>query len=302
MVIDKWTRTQNNKNLSIPLLGHKSKETFIELKKEYERLQNLRHKSKIYCHSSLPNNIQNTNQIIDYTGIKELISEINSIIYNVNELILENNNNEIDNNNESPNDKDINSIIDKILLEYNNFVKDLNEIKTNKSFNYDYDVNSLLSESKNIINNIKKNYKKEEKTEYFENGDKKENKDKEEIKDKKENKDNNEMKETKEIKDNKANEDKNENKDNNQNNVLIEEQRNNNNNNNRNNINNFHIEIDRGHMNIFTNRREFNNSILVVKNNFQYSIEDERLNNGIKLGLYFFILLLILFVIYMCIF
>ena len=83
--------------------------------------------------------------------------------------------------------------------------------------------------------------------------------------------------------------------------MFIEEQRNNNNNNNRNNINNFNREFDRGHMNIFTNRREFNNSILVVKNNFQYSIEDERLNNGIKLGLYFFILLLILFVIYMCI-
>ena len=46
MVIDKWTRTQDNRNLSLPLLGHKSKETFSELKKQYERLQNLNHKYK----------------------------------------------------------------------------------------------------------------------------------------------------------------------------------------------------------------------------------------------------------------
>ena len=47
MVIDKWTRcSSNNNSLSIPLLGHKSKETFIELKNSYEKLRALNHKYK----------------------------------------------------------------------------------------------------------------------------------------------------------------------------------------------------------------------------------------------------------------
>ena len=48
MVIDKWTRStsNNNNSLIIPLLGHKTKETFIELKKSYEKLRALNHRFK----------------------------------------------------------------------------------------------------------------------------------------------------------------------------------------------------------------------------------------------------------------
>ena len=48
MVIDKWTRStsNNNNSLIIPLLGHKSKETFMELKNSYEKLRALNHRFK----------------------------------------------------------------------------------------------------------------------------------------------------------------------------------------------------------------------------------------------------------------
>jgi len=265
MVIDKWTRSQNNKMLSIPLLGHKSKETFSELKKEYERLQNLNHKFKKNSNSLLPkninNNLQSNTEIIDYLGIKEYILELNSIIININELLLENNNNE---NDEEPISNDIKSIIDKIISEYNLFLNNINEINNKKCVKNNYDINSLFNESQIIINKISKKNQKEKK-------------------------DHNIF-----IQDHRNN-----------NNIFIQNQNSNiniNNNNNNNNIqnrNNVNRNIDRGHINIFTHRREFNDSITVVKNSFQYSIENEGLNNGIKLSLFFFILLFILFIFYL---
>ena len=257
MVIDKWTRTSNNNNLSIPLLGHKSKETFSELKKEYERLQNLNRKyKKNYTNSSSPNNPQNNLNIIDFTEIKNYLDKINSIMLKVNELLAENKNYEKEN---SPTSKlkDIKSITNDILLEYDIFLDTIKQIKNNKNINLDSnctnELNTLVNESKMIVNEINKKYKNDKN-------------------DKKDEKDENIINVPQESQ---------------------EQRRNNNNDLNRN--------IDRGHINLFTARREFNNASTIVKHNYQFTIEEERLSNGIKLCLFFMILLFVLFIFYICI-
>ena len=258
MVIDKWTRTSSNNNLSIPLLGHKSKETFSELKKEYERLQNLNRKyKKNYSNSSSPNNPQNNLNIIDFTDIKNYLDKINSIMLKVNELLAENKNYEKEN---SPNSKlkDIKSITNDILLEYDIFLETIKQIKNNKNINldsnYTNELNTLVNESQIIVNEINKKYKNDKIDE------------------------------------------------NNENIINVpqepqpqpqEQRRYNNNDLNRN--------IDRGHINIFTARREFNNATTIVKHNYQFTIEEERLSNGIKLCLFFMILLFVLFIFYISI-
>ena len=246
MVIDKWTRTSNNNSLAIPLLGHKSKETFSELKKEYERLKNLNHKFKKNSNhpsSTGQNNRANDSEIIDDPNIKEYIDNISSILFSINELISENNNYEkeqIDKEN-----KEIDSILEQILIEYNLFMKNIKETDENINTNNNFDINSNISECQMVAEQINKKLQK----------------------------------------------DKNE-----ENNIIIQEPR-------RININNGNINrnIDRGHINLLTCRREYNNSVEIVKNNIQYTFEEDGLSNGIKLSLFFMIVLFVLFICYICI-
>ena len=246
MVIDKWTRTSNNNFLSIPLLGHKSKETFSELKKEYERLKNLNHKYKKNSnHSSSKGrfNRSNDSEIKDYTNTKEYVDNISSILFSINELISENNNYEKEQIDKES--KQINSILEKILLEYDLFMNNIKEIDENINTNSNLDINSNISEYQIIIEQIDKKLQKDKIEE---------------------------------------------------NNVIIQEPRRNNN------INiNINRNIDRGHINLLTCRREYNNSVEIVKNNIQYTFEEEGLSNGIKLSLFFIVVLFILFICYICI-
>ena len=165
MVIDKWTRTSNSNSLSIPLLGHKSKETFAELKKNYESLKSLNH--KFQKHSSYSMNkdpqVQPNNSVqIDTSQIKGYIDRLNSILISINELIIENNYFELDNYDISES-KDINNLMEKILSEYNSFLIIIKELETNKKMNYlsDLGINSPFYESQIIINKIAKNIKKD---------------------------------------------------------------------------------------------------------------------------------------------
>ena len=247
MVIDKWTRTANNNSLAIPLLGHKSKETFSELKKEYERLKNLNHKFKKNSNNSPSKgqNIQlNDSEIIDAQNIKEYVENISSILFSINELISENNNYE--NEQIDKEKKEIDSIIDKILLEYNLFMNNIKEIEQNINTNNNLDINSNISECQMIVEQINKKFKKDK------------------------------------IEEN--------------NNIIIQQPR-------RTNINNGNIKvnIDRGHFNLLTGKREYNNSVEVVKNNIRYTYEEEGPSNGIQLSLFFMAVLFVLFICYICI-
>ena len=246
MVIDKWTRTSNNNSLAIPLLGHKSKETFSELKKEYERLKNLNHKFKKNSSSSSSggqNNRVNDSEIIDYTNTKEYVDNISFILFSINELISENNNYEKEQIEKE--NKEINSILEKILLEYDLFMNNIKEIDENINTTNNLDINSNISECQMIVEQINKKLKKEKIEE---------------------------------------------------NNIIIQEQRRNNNIN-----NNINRNIDRGHINLLTCRREYNNSVEIVKNNIQYTFEEDGLSNGIKLSLFFMVVLFVLFICYICI-
>ena len=165
MVIDKWTRTSNSNSLSIPLLGHKSKETFAELKKNYEYLKSLNHKFQKHSSYSMKKDAQEQpydSVQIDTSYIKSYIDKLNSILISINELIIENNYFEQDNYDTSES-KDINSLMEKILSEYNSFLINIKEIETNKKMDYisDLGTNSPFYESQNIINKIAKNIKKD---------------------------------------------------------------------------------------------------------------------------------------------
>ena len=76
--------------------------------------------------------------------------------------------------------------------------------------------------------------------------------------------------------------------------IVVEEQRQR-----RNANNNINRNIDRGQINILTHRREYNNSISVVKNNIHYTIEEGRLSNGIKLSFFFMVVLILLYICYL---
>ena len=158
MVIDKWTRTQDNRNLSLPLLGHKSKETFSELKKQYERLQNLNHKYKNRSPKNKNDSKDGINSL-DGLEINDYIDKINTIMLSINELITENDNFNSDDTND-PSSKDINSIIDKILSECNISLNNIKETEDDK--NKDLDAESKLKEIKVVINKISVKFKKEE--------------------------------------------------------------------------------------------------------------------------------------------
>lgn len=243
MVIDKWTRSQNNKSLSIPLLGHKSKETFSELKKEYERLQNLNHKFKNHRNSSSTKSDigqKDNPEMNDITDLKDYIDKINSSLLSIDELINENNNFELEKNDTST-AKDIKSLINKILTEYNSFlinVKDFQKNNEKNNFN-NFDINSSFYESEMFANKIKEKLKK----------------------------------------------------DRNEDNIIeVQEPR----------TNEINRNIDRGHFNIITHRREFNNSKTIVRNNFEYTIEEDGFTYQIQFSLFFMIVLFLLFICYLC--
>lgn len=233
MVIDKWTRTQDNRNLSLPLLGHKSKETFSELKKQYERLQNLNHKYKKRSPKNINETKDGTNSI-DGLEINDYIDKINSILLSINELITENDNFRTDEVNDSSS-KDINSIMDKILSECNSSLNNIKETEDDK--NKDFNSEPKLKEIKVVINKISEKFKKEESEEST---------------------------------------------------INVQEER-------RNTFNRF---IDQGHINIITNRREYNNATTVIRDNFQYTVENEAINCQMKFNIFFVVVLLLLFICY----
>ena len=239
MVIDKWTRTSNN-NLTIPLLGNKAKETFSELKKEYDRLRHLNKNYKKYSKESPPNNPLMNTGLLDNTTIKEYLSKIKSTLFTINEILSNNLNNGNDNitNKEL---KDINNITDQIISEYNAFLNNWNEIEIKQKT---FEVNSIFYEIRVIISKINENLKKE-------------------------NNDDDRLEATE---------------------APMQERRN---------LNRININIDRGHINFFSGRREFNNSITITSNNCEYSIEEEGLGIGMKLILYFLFILFLLFIIYL---
>ena len=257
MVIDKWTRTQNNKSLSTPLLGHKTKDNFSELKKEYERLQSLNRKFNKNSKDSpqeAPNNLDITTEI-NPIGINEYINQINSIFLAINELISENNNFETEEEINTSTTNEFSDIADKIQSEFNVFLANVKEIENSENnYNCNYDLNQMSFEIEKIIKKINKKIKKDE------------------------NEENNEINEINE---------------NNGNNVVVQPQ-------NRN--QNFNRNIDRGHINFLTYRREYNDSTTIFKDTFQYSIENDGPSTSIKLYLFFMILCFILFICYICIF
>ena len=67
------------------------------------------------------------------------------------------------------------------------------------------------------------------------------------------------------------------------------------------NILNINPNIDRGHINIFTGKKEFNNSITIEKNNIRYSVEEEPLVNTIRLLIFLFMFCFLSFIFYICI-
>ena len=165
MVIDKWTRTQNNKSLSTPLLGHKTKDNFSELKKEYERLQSLNHKFNKNSKDSpqdAPNNLEITTEI-NPIGINEYINQINSIFLAINELISENNNFETEEEINTSTINEFSDIADKIQSEFNVFLANVKEIENNENnYNFNFDLNQMSFEIEKIIKKINKKVKKDE--------------------------------------------------------------------------------------------------------------------------------------------
>lgn len=57
--------------------------------------------------------------------------------------------------------------------------------------------------------------------------------------------------------------------------------------------------IDRGQINIFSSKREFNNSVTIEQNNIQFSVEQESLSNIIRLILFCFVIGFVLFIFYL---
>ena len=161
MVIDKWTRStsNNNNSLIIPLLGHKTKETFIALKKSYEKLRALNHRFKKWKQSPKQKglNLSNENESIN---IKEYMEQVNLTLMEIDELISENFNYELDGEKGfDPNEK--NNIYKGIDSEFEQFVNNMKNLKKDKNINYNFDINSYFSKCQNEINAINKKLRKD---------------------------------------------------------------------------------------------------------------------------------------------
>ena len=234
MVIDKWTRSSSNNNsLAIPLLGHKSKETFIELKNSYEKLKSLNHK----CKKWKKHIYSNENEFKD---IKEYFEKMNLILISINELISENYNYVGNEKGSDINEK--NNIYKAIYLECDNAKDIINSLRKH-NINYNFDINSCFNSCQNALNDI-----------------------------------NNALKKYKFI----------------ENNNTFEQERSNQS------LININPNIDRGQINIFTVRREYNNSRIIENNLVQFTIEDAPLSNLIRLILFCFGTCFILFICYLC--
>ena len=238
MVIDKWTRlsTSNNNSLNIPLLGHKSKETFSELKQGYERLKFMNHKINKWRHPSIPKG-QNSLKINEITDIKEYLEQINLTLISIDELLSENYNfDQGDQKAYNANEK--NNIYNGINFQCEIFKENI--IHINRNIKNDNEIDSNLIKSQNLINNI---YEKLKKFKFIGNS-------------------------TSELEQHNLN------------------------------ILNIKPNIDRGQINIFSRKREFNNSITIEKNDYQFSVEEESLINIIRLQLLLFIFCFLFFIFY----
>ena len=63
---------------------------------------------------------------------------------------------------------------------------------------------------------------------------------------------------------------------------------------------NINPNIDRGHINILTKKREFHNSITFEGRNVQYTVEQDSFSNIIKIILFFLVICFIMFICYIC--
>ena len=242
MVIDKWTRSTTNKNnsLVIPLLGHKSKETFIELKKSYERLRILNQRFKKWKQSPKQKgpNLLNENEGLN---LKEYMENVNLTLIEIDELISEKFNYEIDDEKDfARNEK--NNIYKGIDSEFEQFVENMKNLKKDKNINYNFDINSYFSKCQNEINSINKKLGKDKIVESI---------------------------------------------------IFGQEQSNQS-------LININQNIDRGQIKLYSRKREYNNSIIIEKNNIQFSVEEESLSNLIQLILFCFGICFLLFVCYLC--
>ena len=243
MVIDKWTRNSNNNNscLSIPLLGHKSKDMFADLKKKYESLKSLNQTFKKYSKNAPQkglDNLSNFPEVGNDLNIANYIDKINSIFLSINELLSEHKNYKNEDSDDALS-KEISSIVCKILLEYDLFLENIEEIKDNmkgKQLKNKYiSNNTSFKEIKKIVEKINKIFKKDNHEE-----------------------------------------------------IPIRNHT-------------FKRYLDRGQLNFFTNKREYNNSVIFSKNDLHYSIEEEGLSNEVRLILFFMFILFALFICYICI-
>ena len=229
MVIDKWTRTSNsNASLSIPLLEHKSKETFVELKRGYERLKQLNHnflKIKNPSLSGAPN-IGNNNLLI-----RDYLEEIKVILTKLKELLSEKNFYKEENY----------DIYDDIEIEFDIFIENVKQLGKNKNVNYNIDINSYFNKNIILLNEIYKTMNKDKVIEdiSFQNE---------------------------------------------QNRIRL----------------NINPNIDRGHINILTKKREYHNSMTFEGRNVQYTVEQDSFSNIIKIILFFLGMFFILFICYIC--
>ena len=238
MVIDKWTRlsTSNNNSLNIPLLGHKTKETFSELKQGYERLKFLNHKVNKWRHPSIPKG-QNSPKINEISDIKEYLEQINLTLISIDELMSENYNFD-QGEQKAYNANKKNNIFNGINFQCEIFKENIKHL--NRNIKGDNEINSSLVKSQNLIDNI---YDKLRKFKFIRNNE-------------------------------------------------LEQERLNLN------ILNINPNIDRGQINIFSKKREFNNSITIEKDNYQFSVEEESLINIIRLQLFLFIFCFLFFIFY----
>ena len=243
MVIDKWTRLtpNNNPSLNIPLLGHKSKETFLELKNAYEKLRTLNHAFKKWRKSPKQ---KDQNALIENESIyiKEYLEKINLTLISIYELMSENYNYEIDDE-KAFDTKEKNNIYKGIDLECQKLVENMKNLKKDGNNNYNFDINSYFNKCQNSINDINKKLSKDKNAEI---------------------------------------------------NIFGQEQSSQS-------IIKINPNIDRGQINLFSKKREFNNSMIIEKNNIQFSVEEESLNNLVQLILFCFGICFLLFVIYLCI-
>ena len=153
MVIDK-----TNPNLISPLLGNRNKETFYQLKSEYEKL--------IQISRELNNNInkkKNKEDSIDIDYIKNNINKIKINLEAINENINEYFNFYEDN--KISNYQETKDIINKIILEQKNLISIIKENKINidcnelvenfyKTLNYESEIKTISTKSDNSETDI----------------------------------------------------------------------------------------------------------------------------------------------------